>query len=425
MKTKPELVTFKNGLRILCDFMPERESVALGIWVKTGSRYENSRNQGISHFLEHMLFKGTAKRSGRQISRLIEGRGGTLNGFTTEECTCYWAKVRGDRLGEALDILLDLAFHPKLDEEEIEKEKGVVKEEIRMYRDNPAYHVHQLLQEDMWPGQALGRSILGSEITVGNLRRKDLSDYRSGRYLLRRMAVVACGNLRPEQVLKEVERRLPEGERGKAIMFRPAHYTRAQNPLNLEERETEQVHLSLGLEGLPRLHPGKYALSLLNIVLGGNMSSRLFQEIREKRGWVYSIRSELDFYQDTGALVITAGLPARRLEGSLRLIRQQLEKLSDQAPGLREFKRAREYYLGQMALSLEKTVARMLWLGTYLICTDKVINAGEVSREINRLHPGDLRRVAQKLFRLNKLCLALIGPLKQDDVVRSLSRIYG
>lgn len=423
MKDQPELITLDSGLRVLCDFMPERESVAVGVWVKTGSRYENRSLQGISHFLEHMVFKGTRKRSARQISQAIEGRGGTLNGFTTEEFTCYWARVRAVQLSRTLEVLFDLVLHPRLERKQFEKEKGVIKEEIRMYRDNPSSHVQHLLQETMWPRQGLGRSILGSEKTIDAMKREDMDRYRRLRYRIDRMAVIACGNVRMETLIRDVIDLSPATRKKKKTSFPPARYNRGDNPVRLEDRPTEQVHLSLGLEGLPRAHRRKYELSLLNVILGANMSSRLFQEIREKRGWVYSVRSALEFYEDTGAVLIGAGLLPSRLESSLGLICRQMNKLRRLPPSRRELQRAKEYYLGQFALSSEQTTTRMIRRGDNLLGADKVVAADEVVKKIQRITPENIRKIAGKIFRPGKLCLAVVGPLPPGLPVSKITEL--
>ncbi len=415
---KPRLFTLDNGLKVLCQAMAERDSAAVGIWAGTGSRHESARLNGISHFLEHMLFKGTFRRSAPDISQEIEGRGGTLNGFTSEETTCYWAKVRAQDLPQAIDVLLDLFFHPRLDPREIAKERGVVREEIRMNRDHPASHVHHLIQESMWPAQPLGRPILGTEGTIGAISRRDLLAYQRVRYQPRNAAVVACGRLDPDEVAAEVKKRLPRIGTRRATGGSAARYTRAPSTVAVEKRPIEQSNLCLGLQGLPRLHPDIYTLNLLNIILGANMSSRLFRELREKRGWAYYVRSGIDSYRDSGALVIDAGVPPERAEDSLRLVLRELRRLGQSLPGPEEFERAREYYLGQTALYLEQTLNRMLWLGEYLVCAGRCFTPEEIADRIGRVTPERVRRLARRLLASPRFCLAMVGPRDDGDRLR-------
>ena len=420
----PELTRLKNGALILCDFMPERESVSVGVWLQAGGRYESVHRNGISHLLEHMLFKGTLTRSSREISRSIEGVGGGLNGFTSEECTCYWAKIRNSYLEMALDLLLDLVFHPRLNSADLTREKGVVKEEIKMYRDLPGQHCQQILQELMWPHQPLGRSLLGTEKVINRLTRLDLIRYRDKHYTPARLAIVVCGNARMGQVLPAVEPYLTDSSRRRDKSFPAAVYNRSNNRVYLEERDSEQTYFSLGVEGLSRRHPGIYALKLLNIILGANMSSRLFQEIREKRGWAYAVRSDICHYRDTGALTVTAGIRPDSLVDCLKLVNRELQRLTEKKPSRRELQRAREYLWGQTALSLEQTAARMIWRGEKLITRGLVVNPEKLHEKILRVTPDDIVRVARRLFRPEKFCLSVVGPYSpKKSLINRLSEI--
>jgi len=409
--TGPELKTIPGGTRVLCERMPGRESVTVGVWIKTGSRYEPARLQGISHFLEHMLFKGTPRRTSRQISRAIEGIGGSLNGFTSEECTCYWARVRKDHLAEAVDVLLDMVAHPRLTEDDLERERGVILEEMRMYRDNPAYHVHELIQEAMWPDQPLGRSILGTAGTIARMKRSDLANYHSRRYAPDQTAVVACGEVDAAELFELVRGRVTEGKATRRTRTRPGEFARNGTRELIDTRPIEQANLSLGFPGLSRDHPDRCSLILLSIILGGNMSSRLFQEIREKRGWVYSIRSDPESYCDCGDLVISAGLPPEKLEATVKLIGKELRRIREKAPAKSELARAREYYLGQTALSLEKTSSRMFWLGGHLLATGRVATPNELYAKVKAVTPRSLLAMARRVFRPGKCCTAVIGPI--------------
>jgi predicted Zn-dependent peptidase len=422
--SKPELTRLGTGSMVLCDFMPERESVSVGVWLRAGSRYESARRNGISHLLEHMLFKGTGSRSSREISRKIEGVGGSLNGFTSEECTCYWAKIRKTHLKMALELLLDMVFHPRLDPGDLEKEKGVVKEEIKMYRDLPGQHCQQTLQELMWPCQPLGRPILGTEKSLEKISRSDLANYRDRYYTPSRLAVAVCGNARLEEVLPAVESSGTRPSRRKAAAFPAAAYNRSRQRVHLEERESAQAYFSLGVEGLARDHPRIYTLKLLNIILGANMSSRLFQEIREKRGWAYAIHSELCQYRETGALTVTAGILPDTLVPSLKLVTRELLRLTREEPSRRELRRAQEYLWGQTALSLEQTAARMIWRGEKLITRETVVDPRRLREKVFKVTPADIISQARRIFRGRKFCLSVLGPYPpEDSLIRRLSGI--
>ncbi len=390
--------------------MEGMESVAVGVWVPSGGRHEPGRLQGVSHFLEHMLFKGTGRRSARQISEAIEGIGGTLNGFTSEECTCFLARVRKTHLEDAIDVLLEMVTAPRLDPAEIDKEKGVILEELRMYRDNPAYHIHEMIQSVMWAGQPLGRSLLGTPGTIAAMKREDIAAYHRRSYAPSRISVVACGALQPGEVVRLVGERMGEGSPRRLRGPVRAVFNRTRDRVAVDTRQVEQVNLAFGFPGYSRGHPDRQALILLSIILGGNMSSRLFQEVREKRGWVYSIRSETDTYRDGGALVFTAGLPPEKVGPTVKVIRRILAGIGERRISARELTRAREYYLGQKALSMEGTSSRMLWLGGNLCCADKVMTPEQVFRNINRVTSEDIVRVANRVFRPGRSCAALIGP---------------
>lgn len=410
MKEHIELVTLGNGLRVLCDFLPESESAAVGIWIEAGSRYESPRRQGISHFLEHMVFKGTRRRGFRRISREIEGRGGVLNGFTSEEMTCYLAAVRAGRFLSAMDLLFDLVWNPRLDPADIEKEKGVIKEEIRLYRDHPAHHAHQLLQETMWPDQPLGRAVLGTEKTVAGIGRKDLADYCLSFHRPRRMALVVSGNAPPEKVFKAASRfSAPPSTRRRRRGTAPARYSSSRVP-RIDRRPIEQTNLCLGVKGVRRSHPERMVLKLLNIILGGNMSSRLFHEMREKRGWAYSVSSQVNFYRDAGDLVVSAGILPDRAGPAVRLIRTEMEKLASRKVSRRELERGREYLWGRTILGWEKTVNRMLARGEYLISLNEIVTLESIEEELKSITPERIRSLAAKIFRPGKERLALVGP---------------
>lgn len=402
-----------NGLRVITHSMPAVESVALGIWIGTGGRYENKKITGISHFLEHLLFKGTKKRSTRQIKQSIEGVGGSLNAFTSEEVTCYFVKILGKHLSLSLDVLTDMVLNATLPPLEIEKERTVIIEEIKMYLDLPGHYVGELLDQLFWPNHPLGRFLAGSPETVTAIKRKDIKEYKDRFYNPRNIVIAVCGNVEHDRLLSDVNKycsKLKPGVRGR---FQPAEKGKEHPPqTHFYFKETEQTHLSLGVHAFKFDHPDKYILTLLHIILGANMSSRLFQEVRERRGLAYQISSHLKRYQDTGAFVVNAGVDNTKVSRAIGVILGELTKIAnkDVTPG--ELCRAKEFCVGQLLLGLEDTMDYMLWIGDRESSRGKSINPAEIIKEVNKVSVADIRRVATKLFRSHKLNLALIGPIK-------------
>ncbi|MDD5255733.1 MAG: pitrilysin family protein [Candidatus Omnitrophica bacterium] len=400
-----------NGTRIIINPMRSMESVALGIWINTGGRFESERLKGISHYLEHLLFKGSAKYSCRSIKESIEGVGGALNAFTSEEMTCYFVKIPADRAALALDVLSDMVMCPLLRQDDIDKERTVILEEIKMYKDLPQSHVHELLDGLLWPGHPLGLSIAGSEESVKRLNRPELLGYCRERYTAANIVVSACGKFSPRSFVQQVSRRFSGLPRGSANTAEPVREKQAKAQLSLFHKETEQTHLALGFHGIRRDHPLKHAAGILHIVLGANMSSRLFNEVREKRGLAYEIGTQLKRYQDTGAFVVHAGVDNRKVEKALHLILRELEKTTRQMITQDEFRRARDFYLGQLKLALEDTLDHMFWIGESTAALGRTHTLAQVISQVSRLKRQDVMEVARYLFREDKINLALIGPL--------------
>lgn len=408
-------ITLDNGLRIVMHPMPKMQSVALGIWIKAGGRYESKGNKGISHFLEHLVFKGTKNYSCRGIKESIEGVGGSLNGFTAEEITCYLAKLPAPYLYPALDILSDIVINPTLPKDEVKKEKTVILEEIKMHKDLPQTYVYDLLDELLWPGQPLGMSIIGSVESVSQTEREDLYLYKEKHYTPLNIVVSISGLFEPDKFIEKVEKKF-HGLKIKSMNTFVGVVERQTKPqLKLLHKDTEQTHLVLGFHSFKREHPLKYALGILNIILGANMSSRLFNEIREKRGLAYEIGTQLRRFQDTGAFVVHAGIDNRKVNEAIELILKELKKVKDRLVSYDEFKRAKEFYLGQLMLALEDTLDHMLWIGESTVTLDKTYALNEVIKQMKRIKLEDIRAVSKVLFKDASLNAALIGPLKDSE----------
>ena len=405
------------GLSIVTHPMPDMQSVALGIWLKVGGRYESSQNKGISHYLEHMLFKGSKKYSCRQIKESIEGVGGSLNGFTSEELTCYLVKMPARYLDLALDILSDMVLNPKLEEKEVIKEKTVILEEIKMYKDLPQSYVYELLDELLWPNQPLGMAISGDYDSVSRIKQQDLYDFNKHYYSASNIVVSAAGRLEHNKFSKQVEKAFSHLKGKNKNKFLAAAEKQNNPKLKLFAKDTEQTHLALGFHSFKRDHPFKHALALLHIILGANMSSRLFNEIREKRGLAYEIGTQVKRFQDTGAFLVHAGIDNKKVVDTLKLILKELESIKKQLISPDEFKRAKEFYLGQLTLALEDTLEHMFWIGESMTSLDKTYTLKEIIKEVNEVKRLDVQEVARSIFKETNLNLALIGPQKYTEKI--------
>ena len=408
----------ENGLRVVSAPRAGAESVAIGIWINAGGRYETRALNGISHFLEHLLFKGTRRRTSRQIKEAIEGRGGVLNAFTDEEFTCVWAKVRPKELDSTVEVLTDMVLASRLDRREIEKERSVVVEEIRMYEDLPMQYVHDLLNTLLWPNHPLGMVLSGTEESVRRIGRSDLASYQRRFYTPRNICVAAAGHLSHRRLVEAVGRwwgRVPPGRQQTCSRVRQQQ---RKPRVRVEKKETEQTHLSLGFHAFPRNHPQVQALNLLNVILGGNMSSRLFQQVREERGLCYEIGSQVKRYRDTGLFSVSAGVEHGKLLKCLKVVVQELKRLKSEPVGSKEFDLAIEYFTGSLLFSLEETVDQMCWVGECEMLLRRVEPVEAILEQMGRVRRSDLTKVAREILRPDHMNLAVIGPMKSATSTR-------
>lgn len=420
MYRKTEL---SNGLRIVSHYMPGMQSAALGIWIKVGGRYESSKNKGISHFLEHLVFKGSKKYSYRKLKESIEGVGGSLNGFTSEELTCYLAKIPAAHLEIALDVLSDMVLNPTLPTQEIEKERTVILEEIKMYKDQPQIYVYDLLDELLWPDQPLGAPIIGTVDSVSQIKREEISVFKNRFYAPFNIVISAAGKLEHEKLVRKVKKIFSFPNKKSINNFIKAQEYQGTPQLKIFPKDTEQTHMALGFHSLERNHPLRHALGILNIVLGANMSSRLFNELREKRGLAYEIGTLVKRYQDTGVFLVHAGIDNLKSIETVKLILKELKLCKGKLISSDEFKRAKEFYLGQLELALEDTLDHMLWIGEYTASINRIHTLEEIIKEVNKIKREDVRVVAKNIFQGKKLNLALIGPIQehQNAIYKELS----
>ncbi|MCX5716159.1 MAG: pitrilysin family protein [Candidatus Omnitrophica bacterium] len=405
-------VILENGLTVVLADMPYMESVSVGVWIGVGGRYEDKKQSGISHFLEHMVFKGTKKRSAKELKETIEGRGGALNGFTGEEFTCYLAKVMSKDAALAIDVLVDMTLNPVIAKSDFDKEKFVILEEIKMYMDMPNHYVHELLAELLWPNQPLGMPLAGTFKTVSAMTEKDLALYREDFYSPGNIMISVAGKLPQsgliEMIKKNFSKTVPHPRRN----YTAVELSQKAPAVNFHYKKTEQTHAALGIHGVSRFSRDKYSLDLMNIILGGNMSSRLFNEVREKLGLAYEISSSIKHYHDTGAVVIAAGIDNKKLGAAMKVILAELKKIRTRKVTKQEFIRAKEFYRGQLSMLFEETMHHMLWLGEKFICGDHEFREQDVLGRIDKVTIGDIKRISEDIFKPSNLNLAVVGPVK-------------
>jgi predicted Zn-dependent peptidase len=421
MKKKPpieniELTTLPNGVRVVSETVPHVQSAAVGLWVGVGSRDEEAPIRGISHFIEHMLFKGTQRRTARQIADEIESRGGHLNAFTSKESTCFETRVLAEDLALALDVLTDMLRHSLFDPEEIAREKGVVLEEIKMYEDTPEDLVHEVFEETLWRSHPLGKPIIGTERTVSGLSRDDVTGYVATRYCPDRIVLSAAGNLDHGELVTLAQQAL--GDLEGAAPPRPTRRPRASGKCKqVRKRDIEQVHFCLGTSAYSKKDKERYTLSILNNVLGGNMSSRLFQEIREKRGLAYNIGSYARTYQDGGFFCVYGGTGPQTFQEVVALTRAEFANVQQHGLTDEELSKAKTQVRGALVLGLESMSARMHRYGDSLLSYGRVIPMSEVLREYEAVSHESIARVAAHVLSDSAQTMTAIGPFPRGSKV--------
>ncbi len=404
-----ERTELPSGVRVLTETVPSVGSVAVGAWVDAGSRDETEPEAGITHFIEHMVFKGTQRRRGYLINQRMESVGGYLNAFTTKEHTCFYARGLSEHLGRALETVLDLVTQPTLPAKEIEKEKDVVVEEIKMYEDAPEDHVFDLYEAAVYPGDPLGRPIIGTPESVRSFTREDLERYIGRHYVPDRLVVSVAGAVRHTEVVRRVEALLAGFDRAR----QPAERRPAGDyaPADLEAtRPIQQAHLVMGTRAFGALDPRRTTLSVLNTILGGGMSSRLNQNIREKYGWCYSVYSFVNVQQDSGDFGVYIGTDASRIERSKVLIGRELLKLAEAPVSARMLASAKHQLKGSIVLGLESTSNRMQRLGRVELTYGEVVPVEAVVAEIDAVTADDVRAVAEELFAPERMSTVALLP---------------
>ena len=403
--------------------MPHTRSVSVCIYMGAGSRYESEVQAGVSHFIEHLCFRGTEKRlTAKEISGAIEGVGGVLNGGTDKELTVYWCKVAQPHFSMALDVLTDMVLHSRFEKKDIEKERQIIVEEISMSKDAPNQLVGMILDELLWPDHPLGRDVAGTNKSVGAMTREQMRDYMDSEYSPSNTVISIAGNIQQDETVNEVNKVLGKWEnKKKRLDYRP--YVELKNPrLKVENKETEQTHLCLALPGLSLQDPRRFTLDLMNVILGEGMSSRLFLEVRDKLGLAYNIHSYLDHFHDCGALTVYAGVHPKKLEISITAILEQLTLLKEKVSA-EELTKAKELSKGRLLLRMEDSRSVAGWVGGQEILNGSILDVEQVVAIIDKVTAQEICAVAKELLIGDKLRLSVVGPVKSTDHLEKLMKI--
>lgn len=410
-----------NGLRILTSAMPHTYWVSIAFFVGVGSRYESDEQCGASHFIEHMVFKGTAKRpTADEIVIAIERIGGLFNASTGQEETTYWARVPRHHLDTAIDVLADMLRNAKFDPAEIDKERNVILKEIDLTMDTPDDLVHLLNNQLVWPDHPLGRDVAGTRDSILNLNRDKLLAYKNNYYLPNNTVVSIAGDVKHEVALKQITNCLGDWVKKEVMSYQPATDGQSEPRVRVLNKDTKQAYLCLSVPGLPRDHPDRIVLRLLNIILGEGMSSRLFAGIREKRGLAYSVNSYISALYDTGVVGAYASVDPKHIGVAIKAILQEWDNLRQEEIPPEELARAKDFLKGQLLLLMEDSFSVALWFGSQETLFSKILTYEQAIEAIEAITAADIQRIAQKLFVEEKLNLAVVGPFKTEDGFREL-----
>ena len=400
--------TLSNGLTIIGEEIPYLKSITLGVWVNAGSRIENEELGGISHFIEHMLFKGTKNRTSKEIASTIDNLGGQINAFTSKECTCYYVKLLDEHIDIGIDILSDMFLNPLFDEKDIDKERQVIIEELKMYEDSPEDLVYDLLMEGIYKTDALGMNIIGTEESLYNMNRNAIKDYFDKYYVASNSVISISGNFKFEEMVNLIESKfkdLPMGNVDIEITepeFHPCFIAR--------NKDTEQVNLAISLKAIPlEYREDAYALSIINNIFGGSISSRLFQNIRENKGLVYSIYSAPSLYRKSGELGIYASMSNENLKKVYNLVLEEIDNLRQNHLTDKEIKESKEQLKGSYILGLESTSSRMMSIGKAMVLTKKVKNPNDIIESINNIDKARIDLIIDKVFNRENIGVCIVG----------------
>lgn len=400
--------TLSNGLTIIGEEIPYLKSITLGVWVNAGSRIENEELGGISHFIEHMLFKGSKNRTSKEIASTIDNLGGQINAFTSKECTCYYVKLLDEHIDIGIDILSDMFLNPLFDEKDIDKERQVIIEELKMYEDSPEDLVYDLLMEGIYKTDALGMNIIGTEESLYNMNRNTIKNYFNKYYVASNSVISISGNFKFEEMVKLIESKFKDLAMGNVDIkitepeFHPCFIAR--------NKDTEQVNLAISLKAIPlEYREDAYALSIINNIFGGSISSRLFQNIRENKGLVYSIYSAPSLYRKSGELGIYASMSNENLKKVYNLVLEEIDNLRQNHLTDKEIKESKEQLKGSYILGLESTSSRMMSIGKAMVLTKKVKNPNDIIESINNIDKARIDLIIDKVFNRENIGVCIVG----------------
>jgi predicted Zn-dependent peptidase len=413
--------TLSNGIRVVSETLPKSRSISIGVWVKVGSRHEDQEIGGISHFIEHLFFKGTEKRTAKDIAIEMDSLGGEMNAFTTQETTTYYAKVVDEHLPVAIDILSDILLGSKFDPVEMEKERKIILEEIKGVEDTPDDYIHELFTKTVWPDNSLGRPILGTKETIKALTHKDIISYIDHYYSPKEIVISVAGNFEHARLVELLNASFGKLSRsGDPKKESAPTFTHA---VEVKKKQLEQVQVCMGCKGLYYTHEDRYVISALNTVLGNSMSSRLFQEVREQNALAYSIYSYVTSYRDTGLLTVYAGAdPSNALE-VVRLVLKELKKIKEEGITAAEEKRVKNQIKGSLVLSLESSNSHMSRLARQEIYFGKYLSMDDIIKGVEKVTAAQVQDLARQLFTRENISLAILGPLSKADVPDSVLEI--
>lgn len=410
-----------NGLRVITSTMPHSRSVCLAILVGAGSCYENEEEAGISHFTEHLLFKGTQRRpTSKEITQDIEGVGGVINGATDKEVTIYWCKVAAPHFPIAIDVLADILLSSLFDSKEIERERRIISEEIKMNMDLPQQRISMLIDELLWPAQPLGREIIGYKETVSSITREQILKYIARRYIPNNTVLSIAGNIQHEEAVAQIETLFNKWTAAKLVTNYITNDKQTEARLRIEPRDIEQAHLCIAVHGFSRSHPQRFTLDLLNTVLGGGMSSRLFTEIRDHRGLAYDIHSYTEHFLKSGAFAIYAGVAPQKIETAVAAILDEMSKVK-QGILASELIRAKELSKGRLYLRFEDSQNVALWYGSQEILMREILDIDDVISIVDAITIDELKEAAGQIITDSRLNLAVTGPLKEGSLFKEKS----
>jgi len=409
-----------NGIRLVCEKIPYVRSVSVGVWIGTGSRNEDEKNNGVSHFIEHMMFKGTEKRTAKEIAETIDSVGGQINAFTGKECTCFYTKTLDEHLELSIELLADMLLNSKFDENDIATEKNVISEEIGMYEDSPEELVHDILSEAVWQGNPLGYPILGTHECLLNIDRKMIQDYISQNYTPENCVIAVAGNFDDDHLLKTVEEYFGSWVSSKYGGNNYGNVDFISN-VKLKYKDTEQTHICLGFNGIEHGNDLIYSLLAVNNIFGGGMSSRLFQKIREEKGLVYSIYSYPSSYRNTGLFTIYAGMKPKYMEEVLSLIVNEIELLKAEGVNADDLEKSKEQLKGNYILGLESTSSRMSSIGKSELLMGYINTPEEILSKIDKVDTDSVNEVINKVFDLSNTGFSAVGNVdKKFDLKKTL-----